>query len=95
MSTKEANSQSPIEPQLVSASTMTTPDTANLVTPNEFRGDTATPGKDKPKTETEGAKPKTKMAPPPLPINIVQPTPYVFCIIFKLIPDVTDVIDHE
>jgi hypothetical protein len=75
MSTKEPSSESPIEPQLVSASSMTTPDTANIITPNEFRGDSATPGKEKLKTEVEVAKPKTKMPPPPLPINVVQPTP--------------------
>ncbi len=75
MTTKEASSASPIEPSLVSASTITTPDTAPLITPNEFRSDTATPQPDKLKKEVEAGKPKSKMPPPPLPINIVQPTP--------------------
>jgi len=61
---------------------MNTPDTANIITPNEFRADIATPAKDKAKTEEAGGKPKSKMPPPPLPINVVKPTPCVLSLLY-------------
>jgi hypothetical protein len=77
MSNQEPTTESPIEPQLVSGSAMTTPDTAELITPTEKRTEEAVSQPGKAKTGREADKPKPKMPPPPLPINVVKPTPYV------------------
>jgi hypothetical protein len=64
------------EPQLASGSTATSLDSAKLTTPAEFREiNNATPQPDKAKKELEEGKAKTRMPPPPLPINVVKPTP--------------------
>lgn len=59
-----------------SNSVATSPDSAKLTTPSEIRDNNATPKPESEvKKEPEGAKPRTKMPPPPLPINIVKSTP--------------------
>lgn len=67
---------SPIEPQLSAGSIDSTPESAGVTTPNDSsQADERVTPQPKKKEATGGEGGRTKMPPPPLPINVINPTP--------------------